>query len=113
MMLVRSRETQAPPPPALTDAIARLAEEGIRSGTMIATGGLCGGVQGARVRLAGGQLTVTDGPYSEAKEIIGGYAVFELASKDAAVDAARAFMEVHREHWPGWEGETEVRQMME
>ena len=51
------------------------------------------------------------GPFIETKEVIGGYAVFELPSKDAAVEEARKFMELHRKHWPGWEGETEVRQV--
>ena len=66
---------------------------------------------GARVRLSGGKVTVIDGPFTEAKEIIGGYAQFELKSKEEAVDSAVRFMELHKKYWPGWEGETEVRQM--
>jgi hypothetical protein len=58
-------------------------------------------------------VTVTDGPFTEAKEVVGGYAQFELKSKKEAVDAAVRFMELHKQHWPGWEGETEVRQMWE
>jgi hypothetical protein len=63
------------------------------------------------VRLSGGQLTVTDGPFTEAKEVVGGYAQFELKSKEEAIEGARRYMELHKELWPGWEGETEIRQM--
>jgi hypothetical protein len=55
---------------------------------------------------------VTDGPFTEAKEIVGGYAQFELKSKEEAIEGAVRFMELHKKHWPGWEGETEIRQMM-
>ena len=78
---------------------------------MVEMGGLHPSAAGVRVRLTGGKLTVTDGPFSEAKEVIGGYAVFELNSREEAVEAARRFMELHKTHWPGWEGETEVRQI--
>lgn len=56
---------------------------------------------------------MTDGPFSEAKEVIGGYAVYSVKSKEEAVEFARRFMELHREHWPGWEGETELRQIFD
>ena len=56
-------------------------------------------------------MTATDGPFIETKEVIGGYAQFELKSKEAAVESAVRFMELHRKHWPGWTGETEVRPM--
>jgi hypothetical protein len=78
---------------------------------MLGNGGLGPTVQGARVRLSGGKVTVTDGPFTETKEVIGGYAQFELKSKEEAVKSAVRFMELHNKHWPGWEGETEVRQM--
>jgi hypothetical protein len=68
---------------------------------------------GARVRLSGGKLSVIDGPFAEAKEVIGGYAVFELSSKEEAIEAGKRFMDLHKEHWPGWEGETEIRQVFE
>jgi hypothetical protein len=78
---------------------------------MLGSGGLGPTALGARVRLSGGQVTVTDGPFTEAKEVVGGYAQFELKSKEEAVASAVRFMELHKKHWPGWEGETEVRQM--
>jgi hypothetical protein len=94
------------------DAIAKLAEEESKTGTMLGGGGLGPTALGARVRLSGGQINVIDGPFTEAKEIVGGYAQFELKSKEVAVESAVRFMELHRKYWPDWEGETEVRQML-
>jgi hypothetical protein len=111
MMIVKHAEKQGPPPKQLMDAIAQLAEEATKAGMMLGSGGLGPTAQGARVRLSGGQVTVTDGPFSEAKEVVGGYAQFELTSKEEAIESAVRFMELHKIYWPGWEGETEVRQM--
>jgi hypothetical protein len=111
MMIVKHAENQGPPPKALMDAITKLVEEESKTGAMLGSGGLKGTDTGARVRLAGGKLTVLDGPFTEAKEVIGGYAQFELKSREDAVKSAVRFMELHKKHWPGWEGETEVRQM--
>ena len=65
------------------------------------------------MRLSGGKVSVIDGPFTEAKEIIGGYAQFELKSRQEAIEGAVRFMELHKKYWPGWEGETEVREMYE
>jgi hypothetical protein len=111
MMIVKHAEKQGPPPKELMDAIMKLSEEAVKAGTMLGNGGLGPTALGARVRLSGGQVKVTDGPFTEAKEVIGGYAQFELKSKEEAVESAVRFMELHKKHWPGWEGETEVRQM--
>ena len=111
MMIVKHRENQGPPPKDLMDAIAKSAEEEVKTGRMLGSGGLAPTALGTRVRLSGGQLTVIDGPFTEAKEVVGGYAQFELKSKEEAVASAVRFMELHKKHWPGWEGETEVRQM--
>jgi hypothetical protein len=113
MTIVKSAENAGPPPQALMDAIAKLGEEAARAGTLVEMGGLFPTAMGVRVRLSKGQLTVTDGPFTEAKEVVGGYAVHELKSKDEAIEAAMRFMELHKKHWPGWEGETEVRQIFE
>jgi len=112
MMIVKAPENQGPPPQQLMDAITKLVEEEARAGTMLGNGGLGPTAQGARVRLSGGKVTVTDGPFTETNEVIGGFAQFELKSKEAAVESAVRFMELHRKHWPGWEGETEVRQVL-
>ena len=111
MMIVKHAENQGPPPKSLMDAIEKLGEEATKAGTMVGTGGLKSTAQGARVRLSGGKVTVTDGPFTEAKEIIGGYAQFDVKSREEAIQGAVRFMELHKQHWPGWEGETEVREM--
>lgn len=112
MMIVKHKENQGSPPKELMEAIGKLSEEAAKSNTMLGSGGLCSTASGASVRLSGGKITVKDGPFTEAKEIIGGYAQFELKSKEEAVQSAIRFMELHKQYWPGWEGETEIRQMM-
>jgi hypothetical protein len=113
--MVKSTENYrlGPPPPALMEAIGKLGEEATKAGAMVDMGGLLPSAMGATIRVAGGKLTVTDGPFSEAKEVIGGYAVFEVASKQEAIEWGRRFMELHKQHWPGWEGEAELREMMD
>jgi hypothetical protein len=112
MMLVKhAEELSGPPPKALMDAIDQLTEEANRARTMVVAGGLASVATSTHVRVARGELKTTDGPFSEAKEVIGGFAIFDLKSKQEAIEGAQRFMELHRKHWPGWEGETEVRQI--
>jgi len=111
MVLVKGAENSGPPPKELMDAIAILSEEAVGNGTMLNSGGLAPTAQSTRVRVSGGKLTVVDGPFTESKEVIGGYAQFELKSKQEAVDGAVRFMELHRKYWPGWDGEAEIRQI--
>jgi hypothetical protein len=111
MMIIKHAEDQGMPPKELMDAIGKLAHEAVKAGTMLGNGGLAPTAQGARVQLSGGEISVNDGPFTEAKEVIGGYAQFELKSREEAVASAVRFMELHKKHWPGWEGVTEVRQM--
>jgi hypothetical protein len=111
MMMVKTAERSGPPPKELMDAMEKLAEEATKAGEMIQSGGLGPTAAGSRVRLTGGKITVTDGPFTEAKEVFGGYAMFELKSKEEAIERTRRFMELHHKHWPGWEGETEIRQV--
>jgi len=113
MMIVKHKEGQGFPPQELMDAIANKAAEAAKAGTMLGSGGLLPTEAGARVKLSGGKISVVDGPFTEAKEVLGGYAQFEVGSKEEAVKGAVDFMELHKKYWPGWEGETEVRQMME
>ena len=115
MMLVKSPENfrAGPPPQALMEAIGNLGEEAVRAGVMVEMGGLLPSAKGARVRLTGGKVTVTDGPFTEAKELIGGYAVYEVKSKEEAIEWTRRFMNLHKDHWKDWEGETEIRQVMD
>jgi hypothetical protein len=111
MMIVKHKEGYGVPPKELMDAIDKLSAEAATAGTMLGGGGLKPTGSGSRVRLSNGKVNVIDGPFTEAKEIIGGYAQFELKSKEEAVQSAVRFMELHKKHWPGWEGETEVREM--
>src|SRR5882724_10319606 len=100
MMMVKHAENSGPPPKQLMDAIAILSEEAIKAGSMLGSGGLAPTAQSIRVRVSKGQLTVTDGPFTETKEVVGGYAQFELKSKEEAIESAVRFMELHKKHWP-------------
>ena len=98
MYIVTSSQPPRPPTPALMEAMGKLADREIKAGRM-----------GAQVRITDGKLSVVDGPFVETKEMIGGYAIFELRDKEEAVAAAVEFMQLHREHMPGWKGTCEVR----
>jgi hypothetical protein len=96
-------------PQGLNDAMGEFVAEGFKSGLLKDTAGLKPTAEGFRVRSSGNKLKVTDGPFTEAKEVIGGYAMVEVASREEAMKVARDFMELHRVHWPEFEGECEVR----
>jgi hypothetical protein len=113
LMMIKSDERyrSQPIPQALLAAMGPFIEEGFKSGALISTGGLKPSSEGHRIRLSGGKLHLSDGPFTESKEIIGGYAIMEFESKEAALENARQFMELHRVHWPDFECECEVRPM--
>jgi len=92
--------------------MAKLTEDAIRDGSVIQTGGLAASTNGARIRISRGKLTVTDGPFTEAKEVVGGYAVLAAQSREEALESARIFMQLHQKHWPEWEGECEIRELV-
>src|SRR6185295_18730215 len=97
-----------PPPAALLEAMGKYIDQSRNDGSLVDTGGLLPSKEGARVRLdASGEISVSDGPFSESKEVIAGWAILECASKAAAVRNATEFLELHRKHWPGFEGECE------
>ncbi|HET9438595.1 MAG TPA: YciI family protein [Longimicrobiales bacterium] len=112
MILVKGPENAGPPPQELMAGIAKLGEEAAKAGVLVQTGGLMPSAMGARVRVARNKIAVTDGPFTEGKEVIGGYAVYDLDTKEEAIEWTRRFMELHSELWPGWEGEAELRQIM-
>jgi hypothetical protein len=91
------------------EAMHKLADREIKAGRMLDNGGLMPLATGAQVRITDGKLSVVDGPFVEAKEIIGGYAIFELLGKDEALASAKEFMQLHRDLMPGWEGTCELR----
>jgi hypothetical protein len=108
MYIVTSAHS-GPPTPELLGAMHKLADREIKAGRMLDNGGLMPVAMGAQVRVAKGQLSVIDGPFVEAKEVVGGYAVFELQGKEEAVAMAVEFMQLHKDYMPDWEGTCEVR----
>lgn len=102
-----------PPPEALMEAMGTFVEKSRKDGTLVETGGLTASKEGARIRLSNGRIKVTDGPFTESKEVIGGWAILNAKSKEEAIRIGTEFMELHRKHWPGFEGECEVRPMFD
>jgi hypothetical protein len=110
MNVIKSVEGQlGAPPPALMQAIAALGAEASQAGVLVDTGGFGPTNAGALIRVSGGKVTVTDGPFAQKEKVAGGYAFFDAASKEEAIRFARRFMELHAEYWPEWEGVAEVR----
>jgi hypothetical protein len=110
MFIKHSEKYRSQPiPKGLSEAMGPFVEAGFKGGYLKDTGGLRPTAEGFRVRLSGGKLKVTDGPFTEAKEVIGGYAMVEFDSREEALRLARDFMDLHRVHWPEFEGECEVR----
>src|SRR3712207_2170604 len=91
----KDSEAGVPPSPALMEAISKLAMQEMQDGSLVEMGGLMPTSTAARVRTSGGKVIVTDGPFAELKEIIAGYAVFELPSREVAIERARRFMQLH------------------
>ncbi len=84
-----------------------LVEESFKSGGLLATEGCMPSAKGARVRLSGGKYTVKDGPFTESKELVAGFAILQTKSKEEAIEQVRRFLEV------AGDGETEIRQVYE
>ena len=106
MTIVKSRETTAQPSPALIDRINQLAEDAVKQGTFGGMGGLGPTALGARARLANGKITVTDGPFTETKELIAGFWLWQVRSKEEAIEWLK------RAPFDGGE-EVEIRQVFE
>jgi hypothetical protein len=96
-------------PPALIEAMGEFVGENTKKGTFVDGAGLKSSHEGKKVQLRGGQLRVVDGPFTETKELVGGYAIVEVKSDQEALELATQFMELHRIHWPEFEGESELR----
>ena len=99
------KEATAPPSNELFAEMGKLIEEMAKAGVLLATDGLQPSSKGARVRISGGKFAVTDGPFTEAKELIAGYAIVQVKSKEEAIEWAKRFLKVMGE------GESEIRQM--
>jgi hypothetical protein len=115
MMFIKHPETirSEDVPPSLMAAMGSFVEQNMKKGILLDTAGLKPTAEGFRVRLADNRLSVTDGPFAETKEVVGGYALVQASSRAEALAMAREFMELHRVHWPAFVGECEVRPLEE
>lgn len=110
----RNYEAGMPPDPKLEEAMGKLMEEMTKTGTLLDAIGLLPAGKGAKVRAAGGKLTFTDGPFIESKEVIGGYAILRVESREEALKRGEDFMQLHLDVLgPSFEGELEIRQMFD
>ena len=110
--IIRANEHQGVPPEGLLKAMDAYVAKTLKEGTVVSTGGLAPSGAGVRIRIKAGRITVTDGPFAETKEVIGGYAVLAGESREAVIRSTKEFMQLHLEHWPGWEGECELRELV-
>lgn len=108
---IRAAENQGPLPPGFDKAMDAFIAQHLKDGTLVQTAGLARTAQGTRIRMTKGKLVLTDGPFAEAKEVIGGYAILEAPTRERAIEIGRAFMQLHVDHWPEFEGEAEIRAM--
>lgn len=115
MCMVHETHRPTPePPPELFAAIGGLQAENTQDGSLVEVGGLMPVQEvGAIVTLTGGSVTTTDGPFVESKELVGGYAVYDVPDAAAAAKKSEKFLAVHHDAWPGWEGWIEVRAFYE
>lgn len=112
LVVLEATPPATPPPAELFAGIAALGEEATRSGALIDSQGLAPSAAGAKLVLAGQDLTVTDGPFAESKEMIS-YAVYDVRTREDAVEWTSRFMTLHRDLWAGWEGEARVCQFFD
>jgi hypothetical protein len=98
-------------PQGLMDAMGKFVEESFKDGSLVDTAGLQPSSQGSLIRVSRGKAKVMDGPFTESKEIVGGYAIVEAATRERAMQIAKEFVDLHLEHWPGFDFECEIRPM--
>ena len=111
MYVITSAGEPSPPTPALLEAMHRMATREIAAGRMLDDGGLMPPAMGARITCARGKVAVIDGPFAETKEVIAGFAVFEVSTREEGVALGCEFMQLHADHMPGWEGTMEMREV--
>src|SRR5713226_1673299 len=107
LSIYKTAERGVPPSQEEMARMGKLIEEEMKAGTLLATEGCLPSALGARVRISGGKLTVTDGPFTEAKEVIGGFALLKANSKEEALEMVKNFLQV------AGDGECELRQVFE
>lgn len=109
---IKTAEDAGAPPAALVEAMDSFLREAISTGAIVETGGLAPTAEGVRLRVDDGERHITDGPFIESKEVVGGYVIFNAPSRDAAMEWATRFVDLHVRHWPALVFECEVRQML-
>jgi hypothetical protein len=97
--MIRVAETGQQPSERLMNEMGKLMDEMIREGSLIRTAGLRPSREGVRIRSNHGKLSTTEGPFTETKEVIGGFAVLEAKSMKEAIALTRRFLEVHGDEW--------------
>src|SRR5262250_2521467 len=107
LSIYKSVEKNAAPSQVEIEAMGKLVEEGFKAGWLLGTEGCLPSALGARVRRSGNEITVKDGPFTEAKEIVGGFAILKANSKEEAIQLAKDFLAAVGE------GECEIRQIYE
>jgi hypothetical protein len=107
LSIYKTVERNAPPSQEEMTTMGKLIDKHMKAGSLLATEGCLPSALGARVRLSNGKLTVTDGPFTESKEVVGGFAILEAKSKQEAIDSAKEFLQV------AGDGECEIRQVYE
>jgi hypothetical protein len=110
LTLIKSPESAGMPPVELMEAIGKLGAQAAEAGVLVETGGLAPGALSSKVKVSGGAVSAVDGPF-DGEELAGGYAIYEVSSKEEVIEWTSKFMAAHVEHWEGWEGETEIRQI--
>ena len=108
LSIYKTAERGVPPSQEEMAKMGKLIEDEMKAGTLLATEGCLPTALGARVRISGGKLTVTDGPFTEAKEVVGGFALLSANSKEEAIELVKNFLKV-----AGHDGECELRQVFE
>ncbi len=112
LMLKGDPAANPAPTPELYAALGKLTQDMVKAGIMVQTGGMQGPSGTTNVKLAGGKVSVVDGPFAESREVTGGFAIIEVESRAKAVELAREFLDLHRQVMgPSYIMESEVRQM--
>jgi len=107
LSIYKTAERGLPPTPEEMATMGKLIEDGMKAGYLLAVEGCMPSATGARVRFSGGKVTVTDGPFTESKEVIGGLALLQANSKEEAIELVKQFLHV------AGDGECELRQLFE
>lgn len=107
LSIFKTAEGDAPPTQEEMDRMGKLVEDGMKAGFLLAVEGCMPSSAGARIRRSNGKLTVTDGPFTESNEVIGGLALLQANSKEEAIELVKHFLQT------AGDGECELRQLFE